>query len=119
MGTWHAWVALAPHLRASSRLATLMIQKPPTCSLPSANGPSVVSTSPFLTRRVVAVLEGNNPPPNTQAPAFWISALSASTSAPIAGVSSFVHSWLLVCFSLFRYFVMSVGLLRPYLYCLD
>ena len=34
--------ALAAQLSAASRSATLMIQKPPSCSLVSANGPSVV-----------------------------------------------------------------------------
>ena len=39
------------------------------CSLPSANGPSVMSTSPRCTRTTVAVLGGCSPPVNTQTPA--------------------------------------------------
>ena len=46
-----------------------MIVKPPRCSLPSANGPSVMSTSPPSSRTTVAVLGGCRPPANTHAPA--------------------------------------------------
>lgn len=38
------------------------VTPPPMCSLPSAKGPSNVSTSPFWTRRTVAVLEGCKSP---------------------------------------------------------
>jgi hypothetical protein len=41
-GCVHARVALRPHASAESRSAALMIQNPPMCSLPSANGPSAV-----------------------------------------------------------------------------
>ena len=40
--------ACAPHSRAASRSAALMIEKPPMCSLPSVNGPSVVSSFAVL-----------------------------------------------------------------------
>src|SRR5258708_37344802 len=50
------------------------------CSLPSANGPSVRSTSPPWSRITVAVLAGCNPPLKTQAPALFISWVTASTS---------------------------------------
>ena len=43
-----------------------MIVKPPMCSLPSANGPSVMSTSPSLGRSTVAVLGACSPPVKTQ-----------------------------------------------------
>src|SRR5438445_6265851 len=49
---------LPAHLRAASRSGALVIQKPPSCSLVSANGPSVVTTSPSCTRTTVAVLGG-------------------------------------------------------------
>src|SRR5207302_2087884 len=81
-GTAHACVALRPHSSAASRSWALMTQKPPICSLPSANGPSMVSTSPLWTRRTVAVLEGCRPPANTQAPAAFICWFRASTSRP-------------------------------------
>ncbi len=57
-----------------------MIQKPPICSLVSANGPSVVTTWPPLDRTTVAVAAGSRPPANTQTLAFWSSLLSVSTS---------------------------------------
>ena len=38
-----------------------MMVKPPTCSLPSVNGPSVITTSPPVARRTVAVLGGMEP----------------------------------------------------------
>ncbi len=46
-----------------------MMVNPPMCSLPSTYGPSVVSTSPSLSRTTVAVLGGCSPPVKTQAPA--------------------------------------------------
>src|SRR5437588_4825204 len=69
IGTWQARVALRPHSSAASRSGALITQKPPMCSLPSANGPSVVSTSSPSSCTTVAVLEGCNPPANTHAPA--------------------------------------------------
>ena len=53
------------------------------CSLPSTNGPSVISTSPSCARTTVAVLGGCSPPVKTHAPAALISAFSASTSRMI------------------------------------
>ena len=46
-----------------------MIVNPPMCSLPSANGPSVMSTSPSWSRTTVAVLGACSPPAKTHAPA--------------------------------------------------
>ena len=57
-----------------------MTVNPPMCSLPSANGPSVVSTSPPSGRSTVAELGGCRPPAKTQAPAAWSSSWSARTS---------------------------------------
>jgi hypothetical protein len=67
-GAPQALVAPAAQASAASRSAALMTQKPPSCSLVSANGPSVVSYSPSRTRTTVAVSGGNSPPPNTKAP---------------------------------------------------
>ena len=47
---------LPAHASAASRSGASMIVKPPTCSLPSANGPSVSSVSPSWWRTTVAVL---------------------------------------------------------------
>src|SRR5215813_11966408 len=69
IGSVVARAALRPHSRAESRSAALMIKQPPTCSFPSANGPSVTSTSPSRGRSTVAVLDGYSPPLKTQAPA--------------------------------------------------
>ena len=44
-------------------------QKPPSCSLVSANGPSVVTTSPFCDLHDGGGVGGCRPPANTQAPA--------------------------------------------------
>ena len=57
-----------------------MIQKPPSCSLVSAYGPSVVTTRPPWPRTTVAVDGGYRPPANTQAPAAWTSALKSFTA---------------------------------------
>ena len=74
-------VALRPHSSAASRSGALITQKPPMCSLPSANGPSVMSTSPPSRRTTVAVLAGTGRRrrPRRRRPAS--SAFSASTSA--------------------------------------
>jgi hypothetical protein len=67
-----------------------MIQIPPMCSLPSTNGPSVVSTSPDSAESwtTVAVLDGNSPPAKTHAPAAMISSFSAATSFMIWSMSA-------------------------------
>ncbi len=57
-----------------------MIQKPASCSLVSANGPSVVTTRPSLERTTVAMDAGCSPPANTQAPAERISSFTTSTA---------------------------------------
>ena len=57
-----------------------MTQKPPSCSLVSANGPSVVTTLPPWFRTTVAVSGGSSPPANTHAPDFWTSRLNSSTA---------------------------------------
>ena len=79
-GAAQASVALAAHASAASRSPALITQNPPMCSLPSANGPSVISLSPSWTRTTVAVLGGWSPPANTHAPADCSSALKAATS---------------------------------------
>jgi hypothetical protein len=77
-----------PHSSAASRSGARTIVKPPMCSFPSANGPSVVSTSPSRGRRTVAVLGGCRPPANTHAPAALSSWLSASRSLMILSRTS-------------------------------
>src|ERR1700677_3924527 len=67
-GSLHASVALRAQPSAASRSGALIIQKPPMCSLPSANGPSVTSTPPSAARTTVAVSGGCSPALNTQAP---------------------------------------------------
>src|SRR5215831_8156100 len=71
---------LAAQASAASRSGAVMTQKPPSCSLVSANGPSVVTTCPFCERTTVAVSGGWRPPAKTQIPADWTSALNASTA---------------------------------------
>ena len=46
------------HSSAASRSSAAMIVKPPTCSLPSTKGPSVMTTSPPLARTTVAAGRG-------------------------------------------------------------
>ena len=87
-GSRHATAALRAQPRAASRSGALMIQNPPMCSLPSANGPSVTSTSPPAARSTVAVSGGCRPPVNTQAPAALSSASTASTSRMIGSRTS-------------------------------
>ena len=45
-GPMHAAEPFAAHTSAASRSGAVMIQKPPSCSLVSANGPSVMTVSP-------------------------------------------------------------------------
>src|SRR5205085_7546490 len=66
---WQAWDASAAQRSASSRSADSMIQKPPTDSFASANGPSVTMLSPSMLFTTVAVVGGCRPPPKTKAPA--------------------------------------------------
>ena len=82
-GSLHAAVALRAQPSAASRSGARMIQNPPMCSLPSAKGPSVMSTSPSAARSTVAVSGGCRPPVNTQAPAALSSASTALTSRMI------------------------------------
>src|SRR5215467_2166734 len=79
---------LAAQASAASRSGAVMTQKPPSCSLVSANGPSVVTTCPFWERTTVAVSGGWRPPAKTQAPADWTSALNASTALNRRWISS-------------------------------
>src|SRR5690242_14594705 len=87
-GSVHATVALRAQASASSRSAAWMIQKPPTCSLPSAKGPSVTSTSPSEARSTVAVSGACRPPVNTHAPAARSSLSTASMSRMIGSSTS-------------------------------
>src|ERR1700722_7513986 len=54
---------------AASRSGAATMVKPPRCSFPSANGPSVMIISPPRGRITVAVLAGCSAPVKTQAPA--------------------------------------------------
>src|SRR6185312_6862560 len=54
---------------AASRSSTWMTVKPPRCSLPSVNGPSVIRTSSPCAFSTVAVSGGCRPAANTQTPA--------------------------------------------------
>src|SRR5262249_38099378 len=56
IGSVVARASRRPHSRAASRSVAWMIVNPPRCSLASAKGPSVVSTSPSWSRTTVAVL---------------------------------------------------------------
>ena len=78
-GPMQAAEPLAAHASAASRSGASMIQKPPSCSFVSANGPSVMSGSPSVARTTVADAGSCRPPAKTQAPAAWSSALNAST----------------------------------------
>src|SRR5207302_9110459 len=80
IGSVVARAALLAHASAASRSGASMIRSPPTCSLPSANGPSVSSTSPSWSRTTVAVLAACSPPLKTHAPAALISSTRAATS---------------------------------------
>src|SRR5688500_9440367 len=64
---------LVAQASAVSRSGTSMMLNPPNCSFVSANGPSVVSTSPLCICTTVAVLASCSPPPNTHTPAATIS----------------------------------------------
>src|SRR5580658_4479432 len=85
-GARQATTALRPHARASSRFAAFSIQKPPTCSLVSRYGPSVISTLPSgCARRDFASLAGLRPPAKTSlTPEASISFVSASISLSIS-----------------------------------
>src|SRR5580704_6345243 len=88
-GARQATTALRPHASASSRFAALSIQKPPTCSLVSRYGPSVMSTLPLgCARRDLALLSPERPPAKTLTPAASISSLSTSISRAIASPST-------------------------------
>src|SRR6266487_2470788 len=65
-----------------------LVPEPTMCSLPSANGPSVVSTSPSWTRTTVAMLGGCSPPANTHTPAALSVVLKAATSVYICCIFS-------------------------------
>ena len=58
----------------------MITQNPPMYSLPSANGPSVISVSPLRTLTTVALLGGYSPPANTQAPLLRSLSLNAPTA---------------------------------------
>ena len=57
-----------------------MTMNPPICSLASAKGPSVMSTSLSFTRTIVATLGGCSAPLKTHAPAALISLSKTATS---------------------------------------
>src|SRR5690606_12582195 len=80
--------SLRPQPSASSRSAARMTVKPPRCSLPSAYGPSVISTSPSLARSTVAVPGACRAAANTHVPEARISSLSASSLSMIGSRTS-------------------------------
>src|SRR5207247_676716 len=88
IGSVVARAIFAAHASAASRSGAVMTVSPPRNSLPSANGPSVIRTSPSLKRATVAVLGGCKPPANTHAPAALISRLTASSSRRIGSRTS-------------------------------
>src|SRR6185436_14561902 len=77
IGSVVARASFFPQANASSRSGALMIVKPPMCSLPSVNGPSIVRISPSCGRSTVALLAECSPPENTQTFADRISSRSA------------------------------------------
>src|SRR6202043_1101325 len=87
IGSGIARASLWLHSSAASRSGALMTARPPMCSLPSAYGPSVVSTSPALSRTTVAVLAGCKAPLKTHAPAAFISPITALASRLIFSMS--------------------------------
>ena len=70
-GPWQAAAGLGrPSSRAASRSGALMTQKPPICSLASANGPSVIDdVAAWCRRRRSRCRRARRPPPNTHWPA--------------------------------------------------
>ena len=78
---------------AASRSAARITENPPMCSLPSVNGPSVISSSRFgvagAARTTVAVSGGCSPAAKTQAPARRSSSLSAARLRMIGSRNSF------------------------------
>src|SRR3984885_6259163 len=87
-GAPHAAAPPAAQSSAASRSSALITQNPPTYSLPSANGPSVISFSPPSDRTTVAVLRGCSPPANTQAPLCCSRSLNAATASYVGCNSS-------------------------------
>src|SRR6185312_4036023 len=79
IGSVIARASLRAQPSAASRSGAWMIVKPPTCSLPSVYGPSVVSTSASLACRTVEVSAGKSAAAKTHAPAALISAFTAWT----------------------------------------
>src|SRR5262249_34263550 len=87
-GTRQATTALRAHASASSMSAASSIQKPPTCSLVSRDGPSVMTTSPpRWLRNDFALAADSRLPAKNLAPAASISWLSALISRIIASPS--------------------------------
>ena len=72
----HARQAAGP-LERHIQVRHLDDQKPPRCSLPSTNGPSVTSLRPRLYCTTVAELAGCRPPVKTQTPALLASSIRA------------------------------------------
>src|SRR3954464_11737522 len=106
-GQRHATATFAPHNRAASSSATSTTAKPPSCSLVSAYGPSMISGVPLDGSTLNTGASSSSPPVNMRTPAAFISALNARTRSEASRRSSSVrsgtHSWL----NAMRYSVMS------------
>jgi hypothetical protein len=95
-----------------------MTVKPPMCSLPSANGPSVVRTSPSFARTIVDALGSCSPPANTHEPAVWSSSVMASRSRMIgsscSGGSVAPVGWYMASRYLGMSCLLGIGAFIPY-----
>lgn len=73
----------AAHCWASARVGTSMMLKPPSCSLVSVYGPSVVVCPEALALTMVAVAAGCRPAAKSHTPASCMRRVTACTSAPM------------------------------------
>src|SRR5262249_22206602 len=80
--------SVAAHLRASSRLAQSPSVKPPKCSLISAAGPSVSTTSPSSIRKVVDAEAGCTGAQSIRTPACAIGPVAALQRRIISALSA-------------------------------
>ncbi len=79
---------------AASRSGQSITSYPATCSLVSANGPSVTTGAPCGARTVVASDTGRSRAPSSRTPRASISCTQASSASGVAQVGSFgVASW--------------------------
>src|SRR3954453_8261669 len=106
-GQRHATATFAAHKRAASSSATSTTAKPPSCSLVSAYGPSMISGVPLDGPTLNTGASSSSPPVNMRTPAGFMSALNALTRSDAwvrpSSVRSGTHSWL----NAMRYSAMS------------